>query len=148
MPSHSAVFMVISRSRSRGVRSRPSTSSEIQLYENFNLELPQESQIATLQLPDVVNRIAHHYQPGQPQAKRESIPLFRIDLAHAQHIGMHQAAGQQFHPSALLTHGAARPAANQALDIELKTWLDEREEARPQPHGDVAMQDRRQQRLP
>ena len=61
MPSHSAVFIVISRSRSRGVRSRPSTSSEIQLYENFNLELPQESQIATLQLPDVVNRVAHHY---------------------------------------------------------------------------------------
>src|SRR5229473_3098141 len=48
MPSHSAVFIVISRSKSRGVRSRPSTSSEIQLYENFNLELPQESQIAAL----------------------------------------------------------------------------------------------------
>src|SRR5579864_2086175 len=137
MPSHSAVFIVISRSRSRGVRSRPSTSSEIQLYENFNLELPQESQIATLQLPDVVNRVAHHHQARQPQTERESVPFLRIDLAHAQHVRMHQAARQQLHPSALFAQRAPGSAADQALDIQLETRLDKWKKPRPQPHRDL-----------
>src|ERR1035438_8633316 len=49
---------------------------------------------------------------------------------------------------ALLAHRAARAAANQALNVQLETRLDEREISRPQPHGYFAVEDGGQQGLP
>jgi hypothetical protein len=52
------------------------------------LELSQKTQIATLQLADVVNAVAHHSQARESQAERESTPFFRVDVAGPQNVGM------------------------------------------------------------
>ena len=106
-------------------------------------ELLQESKIAALQVADVVDAVAHHGQARQAQAEGEAVPLFRVDAAHAQHVGVHQAAAQQLHPAALLADRAAGAAADQALDVQLEARFDEREKAGPQPHRDLALEDRR-----
>src|SRR5438309_800035 len=106
-----------------------------------HLKLIQETQIAALQQAYIVNGIAHHGQPRQAQAKSKSVPLLRIKPAIADHVGMHQPARQQLHPSALLAHGAAVAAADQALDIELKPGFHKREVAWPQPHRNFASKD-------
>ncbi len=93
-------------------------------------ELAQEPQIAARKQADIVDSVAHHRQARQAQAERESVPFVRIDAAHPQHVGMHQAARQQFHPAALFAHRAARAAADQALNIQLEARLDERKIAR------------------
>src|SRR5260370_39490198 len=111
------------------------------------LELTCETQVAAQQQADIVDAIAHHHQAGEPKAKRKAAPLFGIDAAHAQYVGMHQAAGQQFHPPAPLTHRATGSAADQALDVELEPRFHEPEVSRTQPHHHVALEDRAQQRL-
>ena len=75
----------------------------------------------------------------RPEAESEAAPLVGIDAAHAQNVGMHQAARQQLHPAALLAHRATGAAADQALDIELEARFDEGEIAGPQPHRDLAL---------
>ncbi len=70
-------------------------------------KLPQETQIAALQPADIVDRVAHHYESGQTKPEGKAVPLRRIDAALAQHMRIHQAAGQQFDPAALLAHRAA-----------------------------------------
>ena len=50
------------------------------------------SEIAALQMADIVNRIAHHSEAREAKAKSESAPLFGIDIAQTQDIRMHQAA--------------------------------------------------------
>ena len=95
----------------------------------------------------VIDAIAHHRQPRQTQTERESAPLVRIDSAHAQHIRMHQATRQQLHPTALLAHRTARSTADQALNVQLEPWFDERKIAGPQTHGHFAVEDRAEQGL-
>ena len=102
------------------------------------LELAQEPQIAARKQTDVVDAVAHHGQARQSQAEGEAAPLIRIDAAHPQHIRIHQAARQQFHPAALLADRAAGTAANQALDVQLETGFDERKVSRPKAHRDLA----------
>src|SRR5579884_1201258 len=104
-------------------------------------ELVQKPEIAALKQSYVVDAVAHHGEPRQPQAEGKSVPLLRIDAAHAQHVWMHQAAGQQLHPSALFTYGTPPSAANQALDVELESRLDEGKVSRPQPHCRLAPED-------
>src|SRR5690349_8603986 len=89
-------------------------------------KLREKPQISCLQLPDVVIAVPHHGKPRQPQPECEAIPFIRIDATRAQHIWMHEAARQQFHPPALLAHRAAWAAADQALNVEFKSGLDER----------------------
>src|SRR4051812_15369356 len=105
------------------------------------LKLLQEPEVPALQLPDIVDPVPHHYQSGQPEPKREPTPLFRIDSALPQHVGIDQAARQQFHPAALLAHRATRAAADQTLYVQFEPRLDEREVSRPEPHRDLAPED-------
>src|SRR3954451_17432290 len=60
---------------------------------------------------------------------------------------MHQAARQQFHPAALLTHRAPRTTANQTLYIEFEARFHEWKIARAQPHRNIALEYGAQQRL-
>src|ERR1041385_3722279 len=112
-----------------------------------HLKLVQETQIAALQQAYIVNGIAHHRQAREAKAECKSIPLFGIETGVADHVGMHQSARQQLHPSALLAHGAAIAAADQALDIELKAGFHKREVAGTQPHRNFATEDRAEQSL-
>ena len=102
----------------------------------------QEAQIAAVEQANIVDAVAHHRQARQAQAEGEAAPFFGIGAAGAQHGRMHQAAGQQLHPAGLFAHRAARAAADQALNIELESGLDEGEKAGAQAHRDVAMEDR------
>src|ERR1035438_355904 len=94
------------------------------------LELLQEAQVAALQVAYIVDAVPHHDEARETQAEGETAPLLGIDAAGAQHVGVHQAAGQQFHPAALLADRAAGAAANQALDIQFEARFDERKIAR------------------
>src|SRR6185312_7376345 len=110
-------------------------------------KLLQKAQVATLQPADIVDRVAHHHEARQAQPEGEAVPFVRIDAAAPEHVWVDEAAGKQLDPSALLAHRAPGPAADQAADIQLEAWLDKWEEAGAQPDGDLAMEDRRQQRL-
>src|SRR5271165_3563995 len=111
------------------------------------LELTQEAQIATLHQPDVVDSIAHHGEPRQAESKCKTVPLFRVDAAHPQHVRMHQTAGKQFHPAALFAYGTARSAADKALNVEFESGFDKREISRPQADGYVTLENGAEQRL-
>ncbi len=95
-----------------------------------DLELTQKTQIAALQQANIVNAITHHGQTRQPQPERESAPFFRVNVAHAQHIRMHQTAWQQLHPAAVLANRAARAIANQAANIQFETLARRTENSR------------------
>src|SRR5436190_538253 len=105
-------------------------------------ELFCEPQIAACQQPDIVNAVAHHHQSCQPEAEGEAAPNLRVDTAHFQYVRMHEAAGKQFHPTAVFAHSATGAAADQALNIEFEAGLDERKISWPQPHGDFALEHR------
>ena len=105
-------------------------------------ELIQEPQVAAGKVPDIVDGIAHHRQPRQAQAEGKAVPLIWIQPARAQHGRMHQTTWQQLDPAALLAHRTALARANQALNVELESRFNEREEPWPQSHGHIPMKDR------
>src|ERR1700680_3527260 len=113
----------------------------------LSLKLSQKPQISALQQPDIVDPVTHHHQPCQSQAKSETVPLLRIEAAETQHIRIHQAARQQLNPAALLAHRTARPAADDALNIQLESRLDKWKKPWPQPYRDLAAKDLLQQRF-
>src|SRR5579863_2990125 len=133
--------MVMRRISSFGLWWRPGTNSRIQLWENFmgGSELPEESQIAALEKANIVDGVAHHGQAREPQAEGEAAPLIRINTAHVQDVGMHQAAGHQLNPAALLADGAAGATADEALNVELEAGFHERKISGAQADGDFAM---------
>src|SRR5580658_5370275 len=108
-----------SPSHLEGTRRSMETPSRLRFgLSRFSKELPQESQVAALEQADIIDGVAHHGQARESQAEGEATPLVRIDTAHAQDFGMHQATGHELHPAALLADGAAGTAANEALDVE------------------------------
>ena len=80
-----------------------------------------------MKMANIVDSVTHHGQAREAQAEGETVPLLRVNSAHAQNVGVHQAARQEFHPAAVFAYRAALATAQQALDIELKTRLDKRE---------------------
>src|SRR5579871_2770808 len=112
-----------------------------------HLKLVQKTQITALHQADIVNRIAHHGQARKAKTKSKSIPLTRIKAGIFNHVRMHQPAWQQLYPSALLANRAAIAAADQALYVQLKARLHEREIAGAQADCNFAAEDRAEQRL-
>src|ERR1035441_3714686 len=98
-------------------------------------------------MSDVVDGVAHHDEAGEAQAEGEAIPLAGVDAAHAEDVGVDEAAGEEFHPAALLADRTAGAAADEALDVELETGLNEGKVAGTQAHGHFAVEDGGEQGL-
>jgi hypothetical protein len=101
------------------------------------LELLQKADVPAQEMTDIVDAVAHHDKAVKPEAECETGPFFRIDVAVPEDIRMHQAAGEEFNPSALFAYAAAFSPAYEAVDVELETGLDKREESRPQADFNV-----------
>ena len=71
-----------------------------------------------------------------------------VEAAVAQDVRVYETTRQELDPARVLAHRAALSAVYLALDIELEAGLDEREVARSQPDGDVALEDLREQPPP
>src|ERR1039458_7374434 len=92
-------------------------------------------------MADVVDGVAHHDEAREAQAEGEAVPLGGVDAAHAEDVGVDEAAGEEFHPAALLADRTAGTAADEALDVELEAGLDEGKIAGTQTDRHVAVED-------
>ena len=51
--------------------------------------------------PDIIDGVLKHRQPVQAVAESETLIFFRVKIAGAQNIGVHQAAAQNFQPAGI-----------------------------------------------
>lgn len=124
---------------------RPSTG----IVSNFSSisELLHKADVAALEMADVIDAVPHHNEPVQAEAEGEPGPLVGVNAAVPQHIGMHQPAWKELHPSALLADAAALPLADEAVDIKLEAGLHEGEVSRTEADGHFAAEYLREKHL-
>src|ERR1700761_2317145 len=98
--------------------------------------MAEPAHVAFEQLPQVRYAVFQHRDAVDAHAPGEALIDVGIDAAGAQHVRMHHAAAEDFHPVlAFAETNLALVAA--ALDVDFERWLREREERRPEAHVDV-----------
>ena len=136
-PSHSAVFMVMSRSSGPG--------ASVQIGDEFTNPVVREFQVRTsagCQKPSRNRRsppckwrmssiaIAHHRQAGEAESEREAAPLVRGRCRScATRTGFTSPHGSSSTQPLCLQTGQPRATADEALNVELEPGLDEGEVA-------------------
>ena len=90
-------------------------------------ELAEEAQVPGHQVTDVGDAVLHHGQTVDAHAKGKAAVALGVDVPGFQDPGVDHAAAAQFDPAGLLAHRATVAGADQALEIQLQTGLDEGE---------------------
>ena len=94
------------------------------------LELLENAEVVLEERPDVRDVVLQHRHAIDPQAEREPAPLLGVDLDVAQHLRMHHAAAEDFHPAGLGAGAAAGAFAEDARHVDFGRRLGEGEETR------------------
>ena len=86
---------------------------------------------------NVVNAVTHHNKTVKTDIYVEARVFIGINACRLKYVRMRSAAGHYLNPANVLTYTAALTAANKAAHINLKTGLNEREEACSHSYGNV-----------
>src|SRR5205823_1868747 len=92
-------------------------------------ELLQEAQVVLIEEADVVDAVAQHRHPLEPEPKRRPAVLGGVDLAVFEHDRMDHPAAADLDPTGVLADATAAAVANVAGHVELGARLDERKVA-------------------
>src|SRR5262249_19625351 len=115
-------------------------------------ELLEKAQIAGKQQADVVDAVLEHRDALHADAEREAGPDLRVVADRLEHRGIDHPGAENLEPAARPADAArscaelARPAADDARDVDLRARLGEREEARAKSKPAVRPEDPAQQR--
>src|SRR5579875_84484 len=92
-------------------------------------ELPQEAQIVSGEVANIVNAVAQHGDALDAQPEGEATIDRRIVADAAQHTRVNHAGAAHFKPARIFAYPTARSVAVDTVHIELSAWLGEREVA-------------------
>ena len=107
------------------------------MAKNVQLELFEKTQIACMEVADVVNSVFHHRKSFDTAAECEARIDFRVDSAVFQNLRVDHSAAKIFDPACLFAYAAAFAFADSAFEIKFETGFDEREERRSESDFDI-----------
>src|SRR5438445_7146857 len=116
--------------------SRAQSPRERRDVERLEAVMVEPADVALEQLAQIGDAVFQHRDAVDAHAPGKALVDVGIDAAGAQHVRMHHAAAQNLQPVFALAEADFALVAG-ALDVDLKRWLGEREERRPEPHVDV-----------
>ena len=87
---------------------------------------------------DVVDAVAHHNQPVQPDVHVKPGELRRVEARRAQDVRVRRAARHYLDPADVLAHAATLASADETAHVDLVPRLDEREKPDAHPRRHVA----------